>query len=78
MTHGHIAAWRRLQRVSCDHAMALAGPKPFSSGRLNRRQIGVPEVIRENVDILGRGSEEEVKARLNWYVTFHPWIFGES
>jgi hypothetical protein len=44
----------------------------------NPRQIHVPEVIKANVDILGRGTEEEVKARIFWYVTFYPSIVNAS
>lgn len=73
MTNGHKAAWQRLQRISCIHALALM-PKKF--GR--PRSIGVPQVIADNVAILGRGTEEEVKARNLWYLTFHPAIFKQS
>jgi hypothetical protein len=75
MTSGHIAGWKRLQRVSLYHAAQL-----YSESRhaRNPRYVGVPEVIRENVDILGRGTEEDVKYRLAWYVEFHPSVFSAS
>ncbi len=75
MTHGHRAGWNRLQRVSLYHAATL-----YSDSRLSRnpRQVHVPEVIKENVDILGRGTENDVKARLMWYIAFYPNVFSAS
>lgn len=81
MTQGHAAGWRRLLAVSCAHAAELANIKPSlmgGCGRLNRKQISVPEVIRGNVAILGRGTEEAIKARLMWYLTFHPAVCNVS
>lgn len=49
-----------------------------ASGKAHRaRRIGVPDVIRENVEILGRADEAELKNRAYWYITFHPAIFDE-
>ena len=84
MTCGHRLAWSRLQRISIYHAGLL-----YQSGSIKRQycgrhrgqnlyQVSVPEVIRENVAILGRGTEEEVKYRLNWYVEFFPTVFSAS
>ena len=75
MTHGHRAGWSRLQRVSLYHARELYCGSSHSK---NPRRIGVPAVIRENVEILGRGSEEDVKARLMWYIAFYPDVFSGS
>ena len=75
MTHGHKAGWSRLQRISIAHANAIG---PQRCGTAYRRQIAVPDVIRENVDVLGRGSENDVKARLMWYLTFHPEMYSAS
>jgi hypothetical protein len=71
-------AWSRLQALSCEHNARL-----FASGQLARmtprgvrgKSINVNREIQENVDILGRGNEEEIKARVLWYVTFEPAIF---
>lgn len=62
---GMITPWQRLQATSISHANAL-GVKHFM-GRHTP-----PEVIRENCEILGRGNDEEIKARLMWYLTFCP------
>jgi hypothetical protein len=75
LTSGHAAGWRRLQRISCHHA-AVIGPQ--RGWTVFHPCVYVPEVIRENVEILGRGTEEEIKARILWYVTFYPSIFSAS
>lgn len=75
MTSGHRAGWSRLQRISLHHAREIYCGSPHSK---NPRRIGVPAVIRENVDILGRGTEEEIKARIMWYLTFYPEVFSGS
>ncbi len=76
MTRGHKAGWNRLQRISCYHAAELFGKAPQFYNR--HRQIGVPETIRENVEILGRGTEEDIKDRIWWYCTFHPAIVNAT
>jgi hypothetical protein len=73
-------AWRRLQHISCAHALVIGAHK--SSGRFDRRgrryEIAVPEVIRENCEILGRGSDVDVKYRLLWYATYHPKLWERA
>lgn len=61
--------WTRLQQTSINHALSI-GP------RKSWRQHVPPQDIRDNCDILGRGSEEEIKARLLWYLTYYPqhWV----
>jgi hypothetical protein len=66
-----LACWHRLQALSCAHAIQL-GPQ-YGFGR--RRQHTPPEVIRENCEILGNGSEEEIKHRVHWYITYYPGLF---
>jgi hypothetical protein len=83
MTTGHQASWTRLQKISCTHAAQLWQEmhKPESMGhKPNRHNPGcyVPNVIRENVEILGKGSEEDVKARVLWYITYYPSIFTSA
>jgi hypothetical protein len=68
------AVWNRLQCLSCEHAFRLW--KDGTSKRSYRRGVTVPEVIQENVDILARADEAEMKARALWYVTFHPDVFN--
>jgi hypothetical protein len=75
MTPGHIAAWKRLQRVSLYHAAQLYSESRHSR---NPRHVSVTEVIQENVGILGKGTEEDVKYRLMWYVQFFPSVFSAS
>jgi hypothetical protein len=75
MTAGHKAGWSRLQRVSLYHAAKLYSESVHAK---NPRHVSVPEVIKENVEILGKGTEEEVKARIHWYITFYPEIFSGS
>jgi hypothetical protein len=54
------------------------GPQGGRYDRRGRRYgTSVPREIEENVEILGRGSEEEIKARVLWYVTFEPGIFKQ-
>jgi len=68
-----MQAWTRLQCLSCTHALQL-----WCDGATQRkyiRGVSVPEVIDENVKILGRGDEAEIKHRVHWYITFHPAIF---
>lgn len=76
MTKAEITAtaWRRLQYISCERANAL-----YATGKTRRmfgRGVIVPEEIEENVKILGRANEEEMKARLMWYLTYHSELFG--
>ena len=69
--------WIRLQRLSCEHALRIwidAG-SPQPSRYMRSRGLSVPETIQDNVKILGRANEEELKARVLWYVTFHPTVF---
>ena len=75
MTNEHKAGWNRLQRVSLYHAAKLYSESRHSR---NPRQVGVPEVIKENVDILGHGTENDVKVRLMWYIEFYPNVFSAS
>lgn len=65
-------AWVRLQALSCCHSRRLY------QSRTNRwRGCIVPAEIAENVDILGRGDEEELKARVLWYLDQEPAVFQE-
>lgn len=74
-------AWSRLQALSCRHAAQIhrASYGPVNNAHRSRymSSIGVPEVIQENVGILGRGDEAELKNRVFWYIMFHPAIFNE-
>lgn len=74
-----MTAWTRLQALSCAHNLELwlaAGkPRPIRGSHI-RRSIAVPEPIRDNVKILGRGDEEEIKSRVLWYLTFHGGLFS--
>jgi hypothetical protein len=63
-------AWLRLQHVSCAHAASI--------GKVGMRQHHPPEVIIENCDILGRGTDTDVKARLHWYATYHPQFWADA
>jgi len=79
MTNGHKAGWSRLQRISCYHATKLfTESRGFNRLTQRLKPIPVPEVIRENVEILGKGTEEDVKARIHWYITYYPDVFSES
>lgn len=70
--------WSRLQALSCEHNNRL-----YASGVLadltpsgvRGKSINVNFEIEENVKILGRGDDEEIKARVLWYVTFQPAVF---
>jgi hypothetical protein len=67
------SAWNRLQCLSCAHSLSL-----WRSGQTRRkytRGVDVAEDIRDNVEILGRADDEEIKARVFWYLTFHPGLF---
>lgn len=66
-------AWSRLQAISCCHANQI-GPR-YNFGR---KSISVPDVIKENCEILGRGDESEIKARVLWYVQFYPAVFTDA
>lgn len=50
-------------------------PRPDALGRNYPKQHTPPPVIVENVGILNRGDDEEIKLRVHWYITFHPAIF---
>lgn len=63
-----MTAWARLQAISCEHAARI--------GRIGMRQHHVPEVIKDNCEILGAGDEEAIKARVLWYITYHPEVFN--
>jgi len=66
------SVWMRLQCLSCEHARRI-GPQYIRTWP--KRQVSVPETIQENVEILGRGDEVEIKSRVLWYITFHPQVF---
>lgn len=75
------AAWNRLQCLSCEHSVRIyvARKHGASASRARaycRTGTSVPHDIADNVDILGRGNEEEIKARVLWYVQFFPDIFN--
>ena len=62
--------WLRLQHISCAHARQI--------GKCGHRQHHVPDVIQENVEILGKGTDEQVKARLLWYHSYYPALWGDA
>jgi hypothetical protein len=65
--------WNKLQCLSCEHSFRLWKTGSYRSKY--HRGVTVPEDIQENVDILGRSNESEIKTRIFWYITFHPDIF---
>ncbi len=68
--------WQRLQALSCAHAAKIGPQYGLPINRRSRKPfVNVPEVIRENVEILGSCDEESIKHRIHWYITFHPDIF---
>ena len=75
MTPNHLAGWRRLQEISLYHATEIYCSRVHSR---HPRSVSVPAIIKENVDILGRGTEEDVKYRIYWYLTFYPSVFDAS
>ena len=80
LTTGAAECWCRLQRVSCYHSTQLYKSSAYylRAGVHRVGSIGVPEVIRENCDILGRGDETEIKNRLWWYCVYYPDIVNGS
>jgi hypothetical protein len=72
---GLAAAWQRLQALSCAHASKLYTGCSLMRGH---RRVSVPEVIEENVEILGSSDEGRIKARVLWYMDTHPAIFDET
>lgn len=64
--------WSRLQALSCYHAADIYSKR---TARYCRRGTSVPEDIAENCEILGRGDEEEIKARVLWYLDVFPKVF---
>jgi len=75
-------AWNRLQKLSILHSNKLYkdggfGVYPFYNKKTKTydQYVSPPEIIRDNCEILGRGNEEEIKARILWYLTFYPSIF---
>jgi hypothetical protein len=72
--------WNRLQALSCEHALRIyvAGRKGVPAHIRRgycRPGTSVPGDIAENVDILGRGDDAELKARVLWYMDYFPDIF---
>lgn len=55
--------WNRLQKVAIEHGRRTM--KPQKHGR--RRFVIPPEELSETCAILGRGDDEEMKARVIWY-----------
>ena len=74
-----MTPWDRLQALSCEHANRLYAAGRTHCHTINRRYrlpaVFVPDVIKENVDILGRADDAEMKNRIFWYITFYPDIF---
>lgn len=75
------AGWNRLQAASIELAIHLhTGNCSCHVGAGQRRggHIHVPEDIKENCEILGRGNEEEIKARIQWIAMYYPEVFNRS
>ena len=72
--------WRRLQHISCAHAILIQRDRYQAKGKYHKDRFGrgVPESIEDNVQILGRGDEEEIKGRLFWYQTYYPELWGNA
>ena len=64
-----MTTWYRLAALSQEHANRI-GVCPR-----RHRTHTPPDVIIENVEILRRAGDEEMKHRVHWYITFHPAIF---
>lgn len=70
-------AWKRLSVISESRALELWRAGQYGIGQYcrktgNRTSFSAPEEIKENVEILGRNEESELKARVMWYMTYHP------
>lgn len=75
------AGWNRLQAASIELAIQLhSGTCSCHAGAGRRKggHIHVPEDVRENCKILGRGNEEEIKARIQWIAMYYPDVFNRS
>jgi hypothetical protein len=65
------SAWSRLQALSCVHNAEL-----YRAGKTRRwRGVSVDPEIQTNVEILGRGVDDEIKARVLWYIDYEPAVF---
>jgi len=75
-------AWRRLQALSIEHGHRIGPHYNFNGwygkGRIWHRQTTPDPIIKENAEILGRGDETEIKARIHWYIVFHPSVFDAT
>lgn len=74
-----MTPWSRLQALSCEHANRLGKQPTFplirSLGMRYQSGHNPPMVIVENIEILTRGDDEEMKSRVHWYITFYPEVF---
>ena len=74
-----MTPWSRLQALSIEHANRIgpgyASHMIRSLGRHYQRQHIPPQTIVDNCDILKRHDDEEMKARVLWYVAVHPDVF---
>lgn len=71
MTESHAAGWVKLHHINQRIANHLGVRLSFAVKR-GKRQHVVPEVVADNCKILGIGTEEEIKDRINLMRTFYP------
>ena len=68
------AGWSRLQAASIELGIHLSKPYWTRYGW----KVSVPDDVKENCEILGRGNEEEIKARIQWIAMYYPDVFNRS
>ncbi len=74
MTPRCEAGWVVLQSISCAHSLCLYMSDRAKNGRRKRTTLTPHVEIQSNVDILGRGDEEEIKGRIAYYHMYYPDI----
>lgn len=72
-------AWVRLQSMTTALQARTYGKRWVGRGRrgtLSGYQITVSQDVANACEILGRGTDEQVKAGLHWFAVFHPAIYA--
>jgi C-terminal processing protease CtpA/Prc len=73
---GHEAGWVKLHHINQRIANHIGVQLSLTVKRGKRQHI-VPEVVAETCEILGRGTEEDIKNRIGWLRLYYPAQFNE-
>ncbi len=80
MSIGHTAGWLKLHHINLRIGIALG---PRLTYAMRRTKMGgysqhvPPQDVVDTCEILAKGSEEDIKARIHWCRMYYPNQFNE-